>query len=153
MRTLASFLEDLIAPCVMECDDREQMAERDLLFLRAKGPAPYQPRATPWVIHRKDNQSPEGATQLPRRSLSRPFRAQSQPNREPWAVPWAGMFRTVGAEEAQQRDFLTHLWERLKYEGRMMKWSSFSGAFSSFTIHPSSFSLRLPAIIKQEGRV
>jgi len=28
--------------------------------------------------------------------------------------------------------------ERMKYEGRMMKWGSLSGAFSSFITHPSS---------------
>ncbi len=44
---------------------------------RAKGPAPYQHRTTPWVIRRKNIQSPEGATQLPGPSLARPFRAQS----------------------------------------------------------------------------
>jgi len=52
--------------------------------------------------------------------------------------------------------------ESMKYEGRMMKWSSLSGAFSSFIIHPSSLHplLRLTAdspdllaVIKQEGAV
>ncbi len=50
--------------------------------------------------------------------------------------------------------------ERMKYEGRMMKRRSGSGAFSSFITHPSSFLSRLTAdspdllaIIKQEGRV
>ena len=42
--------------------------------------------------------------------------------------------------------------ESMKYEGRMMKWSSLSGAFSSFIIHNSSF-LSLLAVIKQDGRV
>jgi len=28
-------------------------------LLRAKGPAPYQPRATPWVTRRKKHLSPE----------------------------------------------------------------------------------------------
>jgi len=32
MNTPASFLEDLIDACVMECYFREHMAERDLLF-------------------------------------------------------------------------------------------------------------------------
>ncbi len=50
----------------------------------------------------------------------------------------------------------------MKYEGRSMKWGIWSGAFSSFIIHPSSFlpllrltaaSPDLLAIIKQEGRV
>jgi len=41
------------------------------------------------------------------------------------------------ANEAQQRDFLTHS-ESMKYEGRMMEWSSLSGAFSSFIIQPPS---------------
>ena len=44
--------------------------------------------------------------------------------------------------------FLEHLidacvmeWEeRMKYEGRMMKWSHFSGALSFFIIQPSSLS-------------
>ena len=31
-----------------------------------------------------------------------------------------------------------HLWKRIKYEGRMMKVAYFSGAFSSFIIHPST---------------
>jgi hypothetical protein len=53
-------------------------------------------------------------------------------------------------------------WESMKYEGRMMKWSSLSAAFSSFIIHPSSLlsllrltaaSPDLLAIIKQEGKV
>ena len=55
--------------------------------------------------------------------------------------------------------------ESMKYEGRMMKWNSLSGAFSSFILHPSSFILHpssfilhpcgcsLLAVIKQEGRV
>jgi len=43
----------------------------------------------------------------------------------------------------------------MKEEGRRMKWGSLSGAFSSFIIHPSSFSPRpdLLAVIKQEGKV
>jgi adenine-specific DNA-methyltransferase len=75
------------------------------------------------------------------------------------------------ASAAQQRDYLTHEWERMKYEGRMMKWGSGSGAFSSFIIHPSTLgsapshpirnrllrltadSPNLLAIIKQEGKV
>ena len=67
-------------------------------FLRAKGPAPYQPRATPWVIRRKNALSPEGATQVPRRAMSRPYRAQWERDLKPRAMPWAGMARTVGAE-------------------------------------------------------
>ena len=52
--------------------------------------------------------------------------------------------------------------ESMKYEGRMMKWSSLSGALSSFIIQPSSLRplLRLTAdspdllaVIKAEGRV
>ena len=61
--------------------------------------------------------------------------------------------------------------ESMKDEGRMMKWGSLSGAFSSFIIHPSSLRpapshpirhplLRLTAdspdllaVIKQEGKV
>jgi len=42
--------------------------------------------------------------------------------------------------------------ERIKYEGRRMKWSHLSGALSSFIIHPSSL-LSLLAVIKAEGRV
>lgn len=42
-----------------------------LRLLRAKGPAPYQPRATPWVI-RPERPSPEGAAQPPRRNMARP---------------------------------------------------------------------------------
>ena len=76
-------------------------------FLRAKGPAPYQPRATPWVTRRKDQLSPEGATHPPRLNMARPFRAQWERNPKPRALPWAGMGRTVGAEETQ-RDLLFH---------------------------------------------
>jgi hypothetical protein len=48
-------------------------------ILRAKGPAPYQPRATPWVTHRKNHPSPEGATQPARhRPMSRPSRHARQ---------------------------------------------------------------------------
>jgi len=45
--------------------------------------------------------------------------------------------------------------ERMKDEGRMMKWGSLSGAFSSFIIHPSPFSPRpdLLGVILKEGRV
>ena len=56
--------------------------------------------------------------------------------------------------------------ESMKYEGRMMKWSSLSVAFSSFIIYPSSLrpalrpllrltadSSDLLAVIKQEGKV
>ena len=75
------------------------------------------------------------------------------------------------ASAAQQRDYLTHHWERMKYEGGMMKRGLSSDAFSSFIIHPSTLGpapshpirnrlLRLPAdspdllaIIKQEGKV
>ena len=76
-------------------------------FLRAKGPAPYQPRATPWVT-RHTHLSPEGATQpVRRRPMTRPFRAQWERNPKPRAMPWAGMGRTVGAEETE-RDLLFH---------------------------------------------
>jgi hypothetical protein len=71
-------------------------------LLRAKGPAPYQPRATPWVTHRKNLLSPEGATQPPRSNMARPFRAQWEWNPEPRAMPWAGMGRTVGAEDKRR---------------------------------------------------
>jgi hypothetical protein len=48
-------------------------------ILRAKGPAPYQPRATPWVTRRNDYLSPEGATQpVRRRPMARPFRHARQ---------------------------------------------------------------------------
>ena len=103
-------------------------------LLRAKGPAPYQPRATPWVTRRKKHLSPKGATQpVPRRAMSRPYRANRGGMPKPRALPWAGMARTVGAGKperdllfhdtvaphlaayapeasaAQQRDYLTHL--------------------------------------------
>ena len=106
--------------------------------LRAKGPAPCQPRATPWVTRRKDHLSPEGAFQLVSRgTMSRPYRAHRGGMPKPRALPWAGMGRTVGAEmaerdllfhdtvaphlaayapeasAAQQRDFLTHLHQTL----------------------------------------
>jgi hypothetical protein len=72
-------------------------------LLRAKGPAPYQPRATPWVTRRKDHPSPEGATQTARRHrMDRPFRAQWERNPKPRALPWAGMGRTVGAEDKRR---------------------------------------------------
>ena len=67
-------------------------------FLRAKGPAPYQPRATPWVTRRKDHLSPEGATQTHRPNMARPYRANRAGMPRPRALPWAGMGRTVGAE-------------------------------------------------------
>ena len=75
-------------------------------FLRAKGPAPCQPRATPWVIRREYHPSPEGAA-LPvrRRPMDRPFRANLGVMPKPRASPRAGMVRTVGAEESQ-RDYL-----------------------------------------------
>jgi len=57
--------------------------------------------------------------------------------------------------------------ERMRYDGRMMKWGHLPGAFSSFIIHPSTFlshrlrrlrrltadSPDLLAVIKAEGRV
>ena len=55
------------------CDDAQ--AGPGVRFLRAKGPAPYQPRATPWVTRRKNHLCPEGAAQAPRPQMSRPFRA------------------------------------------------------------------------------
>jgi hypothetical protein len=77
-------------------------------LFRAKGPASYQPRATPWVTHRKDSPSPEGATQsVRRRPMARPFRAQWKRNPKPRAVPWAGMGRTVGAGKPE-RDLPFH---------------------------------------------
>ncbi len=57
-------------------------------------------------------------------------------------------------------------WERMKYEGGMMKWGRLTDAFSSFIIHPSYLrpvlrpllrltadGLGLGAVIKQEGKV
>ena len=83
-------------------------------FLRAKGPAPCQPRATPWVTCRT-RPSPEGATQPHRPNMDRPFRAQWKRNPKPRALPWAGIGRTVGAETARivgaetpERDLLFH---------------------------------------------
>ena len=72
---------------------------RSLRFrlLRAKGPAPCQPRATPWVT-RPTRPSPEGATQPARTNLARPDRAKSNGITKPRALPWAGMGRTFGAE-------------------------------------------------------
>ena len=76
-------------------------------------------------------------------------------------MPWAGMVRTVDAEESQ-RHCLTHHRETLNYERRSMVWGGFCGAFSSFIIHPSTLlsllrltadSPDLLAIIKQEGKV
>ncbi len=43
MSTPASFIEDLIDACVMECYFREHMAERDLLLWKGR-PAPYAKR-------------------------------------------------------------------------------------------------------------
>ena len=71
-------------------------------FLRAKGPAPYQPRATPRVTRRKDHPSPEGATQpVSRGTMSRPYRGHRGGMPKTRALPWAGMGRTVGAETAR----------------------------------------------------
>jgi len=73
-------------------------------ILRAKGPAPYQPRATPWVTHHKNHRSPEGAFQPDRhRAMDRPFRANLGVVTKPRAMPWAGMGRTVGAETAREK--------------------------------------------------
>ena len=68
-------------------------------YLRAKGPAPYQPRATPWV-NRPQRPSPEGATPPPRPNLARPYRAKYNGWPIPRALPWAGIGRTFGAERA-----------------------------------------------------
>ncbi len=76
-------------------------------FLRAKSPAPYQPRATPWETRRENHLSPEGATQPPRPNMTRPFRAQWEENPKTRAMPWAGMGRTVGAEDSEH-DLLFH---------------------------------------------
>ena len=71
----------------------------DARILRAKGPVPNQPRATPWVMRCKNHPSPEGATQPRRRHpMNRPYRAQWEWNPKPRALPWAGICRTVGAE-------------------------------------------------------
>ena len=82
-------------------------SERRFGLLRANGPAPYQPRATTWVMCRQNRPSPEGAPQPVRRPMDRPFRALWERNQKPRAMPWAGMLRTVGAEEAE-RDLLFH---------------------------------------------
>ena len=139
-------------------------------FLRAKGPAPYQPRATPWVT-RHTQPSPEGAAQPPRPNMARPFRAQWKRNPKPRAMPampWAGMGRTFGAEEterdllfhdtvaphlaaypadggnAQQRDYLTHLHQTLNAPSHPIR----------NRLHRlTADSPDLLAIIKQEGRV
>ena len=66
---------------------------------RAKGPAPCQPRATPWGT-RPQRPSPEGAAQpVSRHAMSRPYRANPGGMPKPRALPWAGMGRTVGAEK------------------------------------------------------
>ena len=68
-------------------------------LLRAKGPAPSQPRATPWVTRCKDHPSSEGATQPVRqRPMSRPYRAKDHGFLKPKAMPWAAICRTVGAK-------------------------------------------------------
>ena len=74
-----------------------------LRLLRAKGPAPYQPRATPWVI-RAQLPSPEGAAQPHRPNMARPFRAKWESKPKPRALPWAGMARTVGAENPDRKN-------------------------------------------------
>jgi hypothetical protein len=113
-------------------------------FLRAKGPAPYQPRATPWVTRRNDYLSPEGATQTDlRRPMDRPFRAQWERNPKPRAMPWAGICRTVGAEETR-RDFLTHLHQTLNAPSHPVR---------NRLIRLTADSPDLLAIIKQEGMV
>jgi hypothetical protein len=51
-------------------------------FLRAKGPVPYQPKATPWVT-RPTRPSPEGATQpVRRRPMDRPRESRLARRRE-----------------------------------------------------------------------
>ena len=70
---------------------------------RAKGPAPCQPRATPWVT-RPQRPSPEGATQPPRPEMSRPYRANRGGMPKPRAMPWAGMARTFGAENPDRKN-------------------------------------------------
>lgn len=109
-------------------------------FLRAKGPAPYQPRAAPWVTGPRNPPSPERATQPPDPPLCRPFRARCGTYQNPRALPWAGMFRTFGAEETQPREFLNHIHQNLNAPIRQ-------GLGSSC---PTSSDLL--AIIKQEGR-
>ncbi len=137
-------------------------------FLRAKGPAPYQPRATPWVTRRKDHPSPEGATQPPRPNMARPFRAEWKRNPKPRALPWAGMVRTVGAGKperdllfhdtvaphlaayapeasaAQQRDYLTHLHQTLNAPSHPIR---------NRLLRLPTDSPDLLAVIKQEGKV
>jgi len=76
-------------------------------------------------------------------------------------IPFAKV--EAGASPASSlEDLIEAGWERMKYEGRMMKWGSLPGAFSSFIIHPSSLrpllrltadSSDLLAVIKQEGKV
>jgi hypothetical protein len=112
-------------------------------FLRANGPAPNQPRATPWVTRRDKHLSPEGASQPPRPNLARPFRAQWQRNPKPRALPWAGMGRTVGAEESQ-RATLTHLHQTLNAPSHPVR---------NRLLRLTADSPDLLAIIKQEGKV
>jgi hypothetical protein len=138
-------------------------------LLKAKGLAPYQPRATPWETRRKNLPSPEGATHpARRRPMCRPFRAQWNRNPQPRAMPWAGMVRTVGAEnperdllfhdtvtphlaaydpassESQQRDYLTHLHQTF---------NSPSHPIRQRLDRISTASPDLVAVIQKEGRV
>lgn len=80
-------------------------------------------------------------------------------------IPFAKV--EAGASPASSlEDLIEAGWERMNYEGRMMKWGGLSGAFSPFIIHPSSLrpelspllrltadSSDLLAVIKQEGKV
>ena len=137
--------------------------------LRAKGPAPYQPRATPRVTRRKDHLSPEGATHpVSRRAMARPFRANLGGVAKPRALPWAGMVRTVGAGKperdllfhdtvaphlaayapeasaAQQHDYLTHLHQTLNAPSHPIR---------NRLLRLPTDSPDLLAVIKQEGKV
>ena len=65
--------------------------------LRANGPSTYQPRATPWVIGNKKIKALEG-----RHNPVAPLQGFVFSQRNPRALPWAGMVRTVGAEEPRR---------------------------------------------------
>ncbi len=111
-------------------------------LLKANGLAPYQPGATPRVIRRKNLPSPEGATQPARRPMSRPFRAPSNRNPRPGALPRAGMVRTVGAVEVQG-GFLTH----------HQTLNAPSHPIRHRLLRLTADSPDLLAVIKQEGKV
>ena len=70
--------------------------------LKGQRPALYQPRATPWAVV-EDASSPVRAAQVITTSLCRPFRAYGSLDGLPRALPWADIFRPLGAATSDAR--------------------------------------------------